>query len=73
MVEPFTSLDELTFGCLSFVTQQLNGQQDSRVSTQTVFVLVLHLAFVRRLAQLEILGDAWECTNNNEHFIRNDI
>ena len=39
VVEPCTSLDELTFDCSSFVLQQLKGPEDSRVRRQPVLVL----------------------------------
>ena len=45
--EPCSSLDELTFGCLPFLTQQLKRRKEYLVvSRQPVLVLVLHLTFV---------------------------
>jgi hypothetical protein len=38
--ESCASLDVLTFGCLSFVMQQLQQREDSKVSRLPVFVCI---------------------------------
>ena len=57
--EPYISFDALTFECFSFVLQQPQRQEKSRVSRQPVFVLVLLSDFVT-VAQPEWRGFSWD-------------